>query len=776
MRVLKEGARAAERYTLIRRLGSGGMSEVWLARDQRSASNVALKFLLPELAARAGGRELFHREWQTGTRLMHAHIARVFEYHDDPDGPFYSQQFIGGPDAGVLADRPVADALRPVGLVADALRYAHGKGIVHRDLKAANILFDGRGAPYLVDFGVAAADSGGTPAAMSPQQQAGEARQPADDIYALGVLMHETLFGEPPAAGAELRQALRRPASPDGASLPDELQDLLAVMLAPEADARPSAEAVVERLRGAGVEPGTISLRPSEAAFDGLVEADVESVESVQPFRRHAVLRSDESADAGGRRGVSTGFLYGGLAALALLVVGLFYLLPNPLERDSGGEPTGPPAAEEPAAAPEERAPGAQAEKSPAEIAAIKAQADETLGELLSDLERLRLRAVERWGGPAFQRAVDVYESGDEAYLDRDYALAGQRYRQALDLLQPLFDRIDREFRRAMEAGTAAFEAGNHADAVRLFDLAVAITPGNARAEQWLERARHLESVLRLTDQGLRFENDLELLAAKSAFERALELDPAWQPAVIALERVGDAIRQRSFDQRMTEGFDALSAGNFPTARAAFEAAKALKPDSRQPVDGLLQVDQEVRLAKIRNLEQEALALEESEQWQEAVQQYEQILEIDGLLQFAQEGLARSRERAALHAKLGSYIAAPDSLSAPAVMQEATDLLLRVSRMPAAGPRLEDQKNELSRLLKRAATPLTVRFVSDNATEVSIFRVGELGTFATQELQLRPGAYVAIGSRPGFRDVRLEFRVAPEIDLEPIVIQCEERI
>ncbi|MGH8168872.1 MAG: hypothetical protein ACREQ1_16655, partial [Woeseiaceae bacterium] len=69
-----------------------------------------------------------------------------------------------------------------------------------------------------------------------------------------------------------------------------------------------------------------------------------------------------------------------------------------------------------------------------------------------------------------------------------------------------------------------------------------------------------------------------------------------------------------------------------------------------------------------------------------------------------------------------------------------------------------------------------VQLVSDNATEVSIFRIGKLGTFTTQELSLRPGAYVATGSRIGFRDVRLEFRVAPEIEAEPIVIKCEERI
>ena len=130
----------------------------------------------------------------------------------------------------------------------------------------------------------------------------------------------------------------------------------------------------------------------------------------------------------------------------------------------------------------------------------------------------------------------------------------------------------------------------------------------------------------------------------------------------------------------------------------------------------------------------------------------------------------------ALHAQLDEYIGEPDSLSAPGTMARATRLVVDITRMPEIGPRLGGQRDELSRLLKRAATPLTVRFVSDNATDVSIYKVGKLGSFETQELELRPGTYVAVGSRPGYRDVRLEFRVAPEIDLQPVVVRCEEPI
>ena len=79
-------------------------------------------------------------------------------------------------------------------------------------------------------------------------------------------------------------------------------------------------------------------------------------------------------------------------------------------------------------------------------------------------------------------------------------------------------------------------------------------------------------------------------------------------------------------------------------------------------------------------------------------------------------------------------------------------------------------------MLKRAATPLRVQLVSDNQTEVSVFKVGRFGNFDTRELELRPGNYVAVGIRPGYRDVRVEFRVAPEIDMQPVAVQCEEAI
>ena len=128
LRKLETGTELANRYTLVRPLGRGGIAATWLAADRMTGANVALK-ILPNADANRGA---LHSEWQTSIRLMHPHIVRVFEFHDDAAGAFFSMQPIDGPDAGVLSGASPAAVLPVIAAVADALRYAHGKGVVHR--------------------------------------------------------------------------------------------------------------------------------------------------------------------------------------------------------------------------------------------------------------------------------------------------------------------------------------------------------------------------------------------------------------------------------------------------------------------------------------------------------------------------------------------------------------------------------------------------------------------------------------------------------------------
>ena len=781
MRDLKSGAQLASRYTLVRKLGAGGGTETWLASDKLTRASVALKILVDETIP----AETLRREWQLSIRLVHAHIARVFEFHDDSaDGQnsaFYSMQYIDGPDVSALSGAPLADILAPIGLLADALRYAHEKGVVHRDVKPSNILLDGNGAPYLIDFGVAAAGEdhigGGSIIASSPQQLDKQTPAASDDIFALGGLIYELVAARSPYSSSSTEDDIRNKIPPplvaaDGSPVSIPVQELVAEMLDKDRPKRPDAAAAGAMLLAAGFEPG-----PAPAAYvEGVRVVRDEVIKSEASIHRLQRPSSETARTVGGEPGGITPRVLGiSLGVLLLVLLGVIFLLPKTITNndlataDDTSETTSQPQESD-----------STADNQPLPERDVRVQSreatDDILGRLLSQMRTLEGRAVQRWGGLPFKRAEEAYKAGDAAYLEKDYGLAGDHYLEALDLLEPLLEQVDIVFSTTLGDADQALGNGDTIDALRLYELAVAISPGHGPARRGLVRAKNLDEVISLTEQGLIMERELALDAAQRNFELAIQLDPEWEVAKAGRRRVLQTINDLQFQQRMTEGLTSLSEDDFLAARAAFRMAQELMPDSPEPGDGLMQVDQGIRLGNISALEYEASTREGNEKWQESAHAYSRILELDSDLSFAQDGLTRSKEMIALHDQLDKYIENPDSLSSPRTMQAATQMVVNITRMPDIGPHLAGQRDELSRLLKRAATPLTVQLVSDNVTNVSIYKVGKLGSFSATELSLRPGTYVAVGSRPGYRDVRLEFQVAPEEDMQPIVVRCEERI
>jgi tetratricopeptide (TPR) repeat protein len=219
----------AERYEILQELGQGGMATVYLARDLRDESRVAVKVLRPELAAFYGG-DRFAREIRITTRLQHPGILPVLDSGEVEGRPFFVMPYVEG---GTLAERlerdrqlAIEEALEISGEVADALEYAHRQGFVHRDIKPSNILLS-RGHALLADFGIARAleaeggekltETGvavGTAAYMSPEQAAAGKVDARADIYSLGCLLYEMLAGQPPFVGAT-PQAVRARHSAD---------------------------------------------------------------------------------------------------------------------------------------------------------------------------------------------------------------------------------------------------------------------------------------------------------------------------------------------------------------------------------------------------------------------------------------------------------------------------------------------------------------------------------------------------------------------------------
>jgi serine/threonine-protein kinase len=215
----------AERYTLERELGRGGMATVYLAHDLRHDRPVALKVLHPDLAATLGP-ERFQREIRYAARLQHPHILTVLDSGESGGQLWFTMPYVEGESLRqrLTRDRqlPLEDALRVGREAAQALQYAHEHEVLHRDIKPENILLTRDGNTLVADFGVARALVGeegltqtgltvGTPAYMSPEQAAGERQLDArSDLYSLGCVLYEMLSGEPPFTGASAQAIMAK--------------------------------------------------------------------------------------------------------------------------------------------------------------------------------------------------------------------------------------------------------------------------------------------------------------------------------------------------------------------------------------------------------------------------------------------------------------------------------------------------------------------------------------------------------------------------------------
>ena len=206
-----------ERYRIEREIGAGGMATVYLAEDVRHHRKVAIKVLHPELSA-VLGPERFLKEIELTASLQHPHILPLFDSGSADGKLWYAMPFIEGETLRTRLQRehqlPIGDAMRIASEAADALDYAHRRGVVHRDIKPENILLHD-GHALVADFGIALAVeqaggsrmtqtglSLGTPAYMAPEQAMGERSVDARaDIYALGAVTYEMLAGEPPFTG-----------------------------------------------------------------------------------------------------------------------------------------------------------------------------------------------------------------------------------------------------------------------------------------------------------------------------------------------------------------------------------------------------------------------------------------------------------------------------------------------------------------------------------------------------------------------------------------------
>ncbi|ACZ83947.1 serine/threonine-protein kinase [Streptosporangium roseum] len=283
---LRAGEVLTRRYLLLEPIARGGMSVIWRAFDQSLQRLVAVKLLDGEFGADRGGRELMRREARATARLIHPDAIEVYDYGETvtSHGRLAAYVVMRLLEGRPLSDRisagplPWAEAALIAARLANVLAAAHGRGIVHRDVTAENVLLTADGAK-LLDFGIAAfigeededrASDYGTPPYVAPERLTGMTAAPASDVYALGVLLFEMLTGGTPYPERtwEEIENVRRVGPPPAAcapGLPSEVAALCRDCLSHGPEDRPKAQELADgltaALAGARTVPGAVAMR-----------------------------------------------------------------------------------------------------------------------------------------------------------------------------------------------------------------------------------------------------------------------------------------------------------------------------------------------------------------------------------------------------------------------------------------------------------------------------------------------------------------------------------
>ncbi len=251
----------AGRYRVRRRLAGGGMGEVWVAVDERLGRDVAVKVVRPDLAEDGGFRARFEAEARSAAGLAHPGVVAVHDYGEEDGKPFIVMELVAGESLAqrLLLGAPlgVERTLDVVSQAGEALQAAHDAGVVHRDVKPANLLLRADGRVQVTDFGTARALGAaaitvpgamiGTPQYVAPEQVAGGDASAAGDVFALGVVAYECLAGRRPFEGDSIPAVVASLLHADAAPLPPDVPPAVAALVFEALEKDPAARIATAR-------------------------------------------------------------------------------------------------------------------------------------------------------------------------------------------------------------------------------------------------------------------------------------------------------------------------------------------------------------------------------------------------------------------------------------------------------------------------------------------------------------------------------------------------
>ncbi len=744
---LVEGQDLSTQYSLLHRVSDRDGQQGWLALDKQLNERVFVKVFVPPLAAEAS-MELEAAVRRT-SGLVHPNIVRLYGVDLGPDCSILASAYVRSARTFAPDKTRPSDRWQVLSQLFASLRFAHGLGLAHGHLHPGNLLLDDRNVLHITDFGLGLQHDSRYEAFLSPQVRRGDDVDISDDIYSIGQLLCVTL------TGSEWRHTEQLATT---SPIPGDVSRQILLMLSDSAYDRPRDLAVAEEV------------------FRRFIVGDQDEIVGVSaPFSRAVTAATAPSVSApvaarSSQRLIPAWWVVAALALLIVVAGALFILLPEV-------EPavkTVTPAAVAPAPVAAN-----STEPTPLDRARQK-QFEEASQTAATALLRLQVEledvGVKLWAGEDFSAGVAMGTDADGAYRDDRFEDALHLYEKGLQLLQQVQTSIPEVYRTHIRQGDAAIADQDAEAAIRAFTVAIAIDPADSDSRRKLALAENLDALKDFLAEGEFLEADQQLDNARAKYARARALDGNWQPISAALARVDGKIRTRTFNDAMSRGMNAMTEARFDAAREAFNQAQQILPASTAPADGLAQIEVAIRQQTISSHRGTAEAEAAKEEWANAIAEYEKILSLDESLVFARTGRAEAEHRLALEERLKRLLVQPTLMADDAEFDAAKKTLVEASRIKERGPRLKQQIDDLSLHISLARIPMPLQLQSDLATDVTIYKVANLGKFQSTTVQLVPGAYKIVGTRRGYRDVEFDLTLIGGRPVPPVSISCTEKI
>lgn len=750
---LREGQEFPKQYVLSKQSASNhdvsSPVDSWIATHRQTGDRVLVRFMSAPLDDDTWSA--VNKRVSTLRGLVHQNITLNVDAGIEDGVQYLVEPYLT--DSQILnLDEPGTWPL--LQQLLGALIYAHNLGIAHGTLCPGNIMVDASGIVHITGFALPPMTyPANEQAYLSPQVLAGRDPGIDDDIYSLGCILFKGLTGKSWEKDVEL-----------DLPLDDHLERQLRTMLSDSPFERPTTLLELRELLGNHFEGSSTT---------------IESVAFSRPSYSASEATPTPTPDLIGKRQNQAiplqRVLIAGVCLLTFAAL-LFAFLPTnttPENISSANSPAivttkGP--ASSPAPAP------VITPLESARLEMFQKQGEEYARDILRQQLDLEDIGVIFWARSDYEKVDAELDAADNLYRERQFQPALDQYKAVSMSLSQLQSRAISELEKHTTLGDEALLAGDAEAALTSFTIATSIDGESESLRKKLARAETLDQVQDLVRQGEVYERNEELDRARDTFETATNVDGEWNPARQGLSRVQSAITQKNFQIAMSIGFREVSNKNYQAAREGFNRAKKILPNSDEPEDGLLQVEQSQRNDTIVNHQKNAEDYLASENWQGAIEEYEAALAIADSLEFALKGLEDARARLALQERLQQLLSDPTLLQSDEGLAEASATLRQASRVKPTTDQMLDHIDILARLISTARIEIPVTINSDGKTQVTVRRHAALGNMTNKVVYLIPGRYTVVGQRQGYRDVRKDFVVLAGKTPPILEIASKERV